>query len=160
MSADRKDVAQLFRTYGPLIYRRALRLLNNEAEAEEAMQDVFIKVMGAIDRFDEQQDVIHWLYRVTTNHCLNVIRGKKRRRAAMQAYRDAPRRQNSRVVDLTTLRSLLSRADPQLAMAAIYVHIDGMSHSEAAVHLKVSRRTVGNLVDRFNTWAQRQLEAK
>lgn len=158
MRADSKDVAQLFQRYGPLILRRAKRLLGNEAEAEEALQEIFIKVIGAIDRFEDREAVINWLYRITTNHCLNQLRGRKRRRAAMQAYRDAPRRRDSRVVDLTTLRWLIAEADPQLAMAAFYVHIDGMSHNEAAALLKVSRRTVGNLIDRFNVWAQRQLE--
>lgn len=157
---DRKDVAQLFRTYGPLIRRRAYRLLGSDAEADEALQDVFVKVIPAIDRFDHQQEVINWLYRITTNHCLNLIRSRKRRQAAMQAYRDAPRREAARALDLTTMRALLAQADPQLAMAAIYVHLDGMSHAEAAEQLRVSKRTVGNLIGRFNTWAQRRLEAR
>ncbi|MCA9558267.1 MAG: RNA polymerase sigma factor [Myxococcales bacterium] len=159
MTAERRDVAQLFRAYGPLIYRRALRLLDDEALAEEALQDVFVRVIRAIDRYDDNQQALNWLYRITTNHCLNVIRGRKRRRAAMKAYTEAPRRTAARAVDLTTMRGLLSDADPQLALAAIYVHLDGMSYSEAAVHLEVSKRTVGNLIDRFNTWAQRRLEA-
>lgn len=158
MSKD--EIALLFRAHGPLILRRATRLLGNETEAEEAVQDVFIKAMGAFERYDHRQDVINWLYRITTNHCLNLIRSRKRRRAAMLAYREAPRREATRAVDLTTLRALIGEADPQLATAAVYVHIDGMSHAEAADLLDVSRRTVGNLIDRFDTWARRRLEAR
>ena len=155
---DRQKVAKLFREYGPLVYRRALRLLNSEAEAEEALQDVFIRVLKAIHRFDDREQALNWLYRITTNHCLNALRGRKRRQMAMQAYRDAPRQETARIIDITTMRVLLSQADPRLAQAAIYVHLDGMSYSEAAPLLSVSKRTVGNLIARFNTWATKRME--
>ena len=65
----------------------------------------------------------------------------------------------SHQVDMTTLQQLLREADSRQAEAAVYVHIDGMSYSEAAVLLGVSKRTVGNLIERFNTWAAKRLEA-
>jgi RNA polymerase sigma-70 factor (ECF subfamily) len=40
----------------------------------------------------------------------------------------------------------------------VYVFLDGMSHEEAAELLGVSKRTVGNLLERFQAWAQEQLE--
>jgi len=55
------------------------------------------------------------------------------------------------------LRALLQRAEPQQAEAAVYVYIDGMSQLEAAKLLNVSRRSVGNLLERFNAWAQKEL---
>ena len=61
-------------------------------------------------------------------------------------------------MDLTTLRMLLSQADSKLATAAVYVHIDGMSYSEAAEVMGVSKSTVRNLIVRFETWAAKRLE--
>ena len=51
---------------------------------------------------------------------------------------------------------LLAEADEKQAQAAVYVYLDGMSHEEAAELLGVSKRTVGNLIDRFVAWAQRR----
>ena len=156
-----KDVARLFREYGPAIYRRALRLLGNAADAEEALQDVFLKVLGGPGRFEEKGRTLNWLYQITTNHCLNRIRGGRRRRAMQDAWRAEPERQGATApVDLTTLRMLLAEADGRQAEAAMYVHLDQMSYSEAAELLGVSKRTVGNLIERFDAWAAQRLEVR
>ncbi|MCB9550280.1 MAG: RNA polymerase sigma factor [Myxococcales bacterium] len=148
------EVARLFRLHGPQVYRRALRLLGNPTDAEEALQDVFLKILDRVDDFDDQGKTLNWLYRITTNHCLNVIRGRKRRLALSEAFRVAPQRADHAVaVDQSVLRELLGRADPREAEAAVYVHLDGMSYSEAAPLLGVSKRTVGNLIARFDAWA-------
>ncbi|MEZ4465530.1 MAG: RNA polymerase sigma factor [bacterium] len=98
-----------FRLHGPQVYRRALRLLGNATDAEEALQDVFLKILDRVDDFDDQDKTLNWLYRITTNHCLNVIRGRKRRLAATEAFRVAPQRADHTVaVDATLLRELLS----------------------------------------------------
>jgi RNA polymerase sigma-70 factor (ECF subfamily) len=61
---------------------------------------------------------------------------------------------------IVLVRKLLAKADPDQARAALCVYVDGMSHAEASEILEVSRRTVGNLLDRFNTWAQNYLKVQ
>lgn len=155
-----QEVAALFRQYGPPIYRRALRLLNDPAEAEEAMQEIFIKALKHFDDLDDRRLILNWLYRITTNHCLNQIRGRRRRAAAYSTFAtERAGDMKSAPVSMTAMRQLLSQAEPKQAQAAVFVHIDGMSYSEAATRLGVSKRTVGNLVQRFGAWAAGQLEA-
>lgn len=157
MSTDR-EMGLLYRQYGPAVYRRARRMLDDEADAEEALQEVFVKALRQIDRFEERGKTLNWLYRITTRHCLNMIRSRTRRRALAEAYAVHPRPAGG-PVDLTTLRHLLSQAKPRLATAAVYVHIDGMSYGEAAEVMGVSKSTVRNLITRFDGWAQRRLES-
>ena len=57
----------IFMTHGPAVYRRALRLLGNHADAEEAMQEVFIRALRGAIGFDGQSQLSTWLYRITTN---------------------------------------------------------------------------------------------
>mgnify|MGYP002039627392 CR=1 FL=1 len=64
----------LFRDYGPLVHRRALRILGNSADAEEATQEIFIRVINGIERFDGRSQLSTWLFQITTNLCLNRIR--------------------------------------------------------------------------------------
>jgi RNA polymerase sigma-70 factor (ECF subfamily) len=61
--------------------------------------------------------------------------------------------------DVLLMRQLLAEADERQAAAAVYVLMDGMSHEEAAEVLGVSKRTVGNLLERFQAWARERMAA-
>jgi len=147
---------QFFRQYGHLVYRRALYLLGRPEDAEEATQEVFIRALKNANEFEERSGVYTWLNRITTNYCLNWLRDKSRRKQLfdrqMQSSRPAFAGEPS-PEGMLTMRKLLALADPSWTQAAIYVFVDGMSHKEAAQILGVSRRTVGNLLDRFQKWA-------
>lgn len=155
------DLDTLFRRYGPLVYRRALQILGRPAAAEEAVQEVFIRAMKAADRFDPRAKPSTWLYRITTNYCLNQIRDAGRRRELLDERKGevTPASIARDPARLALMRQILADADPRQAEAALAVFVDGMSHAEAAEVLGVSRRTVGNLCARFQSWARERLEA-
>lgn len=160
---DSPHIAQLFERHGPRVYRRALRLLGHPGDAEEATQEIFLRIFRAAGTFREQSQLTTWLYQITTNYCLNLIRDRSRRAQLHEAHlapmtEDAPPQDPARPEDLVLLRKLLGAADERQATAAVYVFLDGMSHEEAAELLGVSKRTVGNLLERFQAWARAQLE--
>lgn len=162
--ADSQQISALFQQHGPRVYRRALRLLGNPADAEEATQEIFIRVLSHIGGFQQRSQVTTWLYQVATHYCLNLIRDRSRRAQLHEAH-VAPLAGETeagaaRSDDLVLLRKLLAGADEQQAQAAIYVFLDGMSHQEAAEVLGVSKRTVGNLIERFQKWASEQTAAE
>lgn len=152
-------IADLFTLHGPLVYRRALQLMGSAADAEEVTQEVFIRAAAALDDFDPRARVSTWLYRITTNYCLNLLRDRGRRRALLDERADeaAPAAVPYDLPKMVQMRRLLAEADPREAAAAVAVFVDGMSHAEAAQVLDVSRRTVGNLCDRFVRWAAERL---
>lgn len=141
-----------------MVYRRALRIMGNAADAEEATQEVFIRAFKSLDRFDPRAQHSTWLYRITTNYCLNQIRNRGRRHELLEENkRDLV--QGSVPTDaekLALMRDLLARAEPRQARAALLVFVDGLTHDEAAEVLEVSRRTVGNLCKRFVAWAREE----
>lgn len=51
------DLEACYRRYGPLVYRRCLRLLRSEAQAEEAMQHVFVELMRRQERLEDRGNV-------------------------------------------------------------------------------------------------------
>lgn len=159
---ERQNIAREFRRWAPMVYRRALVLLGNAAAAEDATQEVFIRAFQSAEKFQERSRVSTWLYRITTNYCLNRIRDEKQRAALLEQHlagEPEPIRGAPDDVDLVLLRRLLSEADEDEARAAICVYVDGMSHDEAAQVLEVSRRTIGNMLERFNKWARARLGA-
>ncbi len=72
------NVETLYAKFGPTIYARCKRLLKDGTAAEDATQDVFMKVLKHIDSAPGEEAVLPWIHRITTNHCLNVIRDSKR----------------------------------------------------------------------------------
>ena len=159
----RSEIAEFFKRYGPMVYRRARQILGKESDAEEAMQEVFIRALKGAEAFDGRSQISTWLYRITTNYCLNVLRNRKRRRELYEERVSGTlptAAQARRPEALIVVRRLLEDVpDPAWATAVSYVIMDGMSQEEAAEHLGVSRRTVGNLIDRFTQWAQERLES-
>lgn len=139
-----------------MVMRRARAILGSEAEAEEATQDVFIKAMQSLDHFEGRSRISSWLYKITTNMCINRLRTRNRRKELREQYLSEPE-QISHHGNVVVARELLAKApEKRWAEAAIYVYIDGMSHQEASELLGVSKRTVGNLLLRFQEWAQKK----
>src|SRR3954454_2212716 len=77
---NRAEIEELYRRYGALVRRRARSILSDEHEAQDAMQEVFVRVIAAMAEFRGQSQPSTWLYRITTNLCLNRIRDNRRRR--------------------------------------------------------------------------------
>ncbi len=71
------DIDNLYRKYGPMVYRRCKSMLKNDDAATDAMQDVFVQVIRKQDRLtlDAPSSL---LYTIATNTCLNIIRKNKK----------------------------------------------------------------------------------
>lgn len=147
---DREQVARLYATFGPAVYRRCVRLLGDREAAKDATQEVFVKLLRHVRRFDAQENALPWIYRVATNHCLNLRRNARRRgeEPLDGALEVAPHAQ-SELLGRHLARSLLSRFDPQTQAVAVGVFVDGMEREEVARALGISRRTVTRKIDRF-----------
>jgi len=71
---DGPALAELIRRHQTRLYNLAYRLLKDPLDAEDALQEVFIKVHEHAARFEPKAAVSAWLNRITANHCLNRLR--------------------------------------------------------------------------------------
>ncbi len=69
---------QLYRRYGGKVFAKCISMLNDEALARDAVQDIFIKVFLNLSRFNEKSSFSTWLYSITYNFCIDLIRRKKK----------------------------------------------------------------------------------
>ena len=141
------DVGRLYRSHGHIVLRRARTLLGSEADAQEALQEVFASLLRSPGAVHEAGSVVSWLYQATTHFCLNQLRN---RRSSARLLEQRPRAEPAgpRAEALAEVRSLLSKMPPQVAAAVVYHHLDGMTHTEVAAMLGCSRRQVGYLLER------------
>lgn len=77
-AGDREAFAILFEQYKNLVYKTAYLMLGESAEAEDALQEIFVQVYRSLSGFDPGKAAFTtWLYRVTFNYCLNHRRKKR-----------------------------------------------------------------------------------
>ncbi len=149
---DPLSIEAMYRAYGPMVLRRARVLLGDEQAAGDAMHDVFLKAWRAGDRFRGDASPTTWLYRITTNHCLNLLRDRKRR-GALLGERFAASDSRPGDEDRVAAAEILSRVPEALREIAVYYYIDQLNQDEIAQLLGVSRRTVGYRLEEFRAAA-------
>ena len=151
MPHSQRRAAELYKQYGPVVYRRCLRLLKDQEAAKDATQEVFMKLVRDMAKLEERETVLPWIYRVATNHCLNIRRNSHRRgEDTAEVDLDIASSTPTDVYpDRALAQSILSRFDAATQAVAVGVIVDGMEHEEVAAALGVSRRTVARKLERF-----------
>lgn len=135
------DVEHLYRTHGPMVLRRCRRLLRDEAQALDAMQDVFVQVLRHHVRLDDTAPS-SLLFRLATNVCLNRLRANRRKPedADDELLQSIAKEldEEARAQAGSTLRRLFS-AEPESTAAIAVMHlVDGMTHEEVAKEVGLS----------------------
>jgi RNA polymerase sigma-70 factor (ECF subfamily) len=153
LSGDRSALEDLFRRHRAVAYRVAFRLLGNEADALDAVQEAFIKVFTHLKGFEGRSSFKTWLLRVVSNAALDLGRQRGRRenlhRDDLQAdshFDVATLDEPGRDLERADLRRLLNQALAELPEAqrrTFVLHVDGeMSYRDVADALGISIGTV------------------
>lgn len=72
-----EDFEAIFREYKDMVYKTAYLILGDAHEAEDVLQEVFIKVHKSLDSFDSRKGAFStWLRRITVNHCVTERRNR------------------------------------------------------------------------------------
>jgi len=138
------DVEGTYLRYGPLVLRRCRKLLRHDAQAQDAMQDVFVSLLRHGERLDETA-LSALLLRIATNMCLNKLRTARRHpedrddellaRIASADVGEGDGDAESRTVASGVLARLFRADDPLAAstrtIATMHL-VDGMTLEEVA----------------------------
>jgi RNA polymerase sigma-70 factor, ECF subfamily len=152
---DRNALDVLFSRHRDAAYRVAYRLLNNQDDALDAVQEGFIKTLRRLTGFEQRSSFKTWLLRVVSNTALDLGRARRRREALNQSARDLvaegsiePVYWNNPVAmaEVSDLRSALAQALaalPESQRATFVLHVDGeLSYREIAQMMGISIGTV------------------
>jgi len=155
-AGDRLALEELFRRYRQPAYRVAHRLLGNEADALDAVQEGFVKVLTHLPAFQGRSSFKTWLLRVVSNAALDLGRSRGRRTAAAEPLAVEARGDGDSGLlvwddptlglERADLRRLLDAAlarlpEPQRQTFVLHVDAD-LSYREVADALGISIGTV------------------
>ncbi len=152
---DRAAFGALVRMHQRRVYACALQMLADAGEAEDAVQETFLRAWRAIDRFEGGSQLSTWLYRICVNVCLNTIRRRRRVDASDIADPRVPepvadpnqgKTDPGLSAESLELYRRLTRALDQLSetlrTTVVLVLIQGLAHKEAAEVLGCPEGTV------------------
>ena len=156
MDPDR--LATLYQRYGPAVYSRCRRILQDDTLAEDATQEVFMRVLRHLDKAPGDEQALAWIYRISTNYCLNLRRDRCAQAEPTATLPDAPGRSpEDGILDRDACLRILDNAPEGLRAAALLYHFDGVEQGRIAQILGVSRRTVINRLNGFAESARKLL---
>ena len=137
VAGDRDAFAELVTEYYPSCLRVATRMLRNTADAEDAVQDTFLRALRALPRFRPEVPFRAWLFRILLNQCATHGRRhsrQDRRRAGDAALLEqlpaAPAHQTD---DLDRITAAVDALDPLLREAFVLKYIEELDYREMAV---------------------------
>jgi RNA polymerase sigma-70 factor (ECF subfamily) len=138
----------MYLRYGNALRARCRRLLGDPAAAEDATQEVFLRVQRHITRAPSAPEVLPWLRRIATNYCLNELRNRAvRARSSETSPADETadaRHPEESIAARSEARRLFASLPQHLRDLAWLTYVDDLEQAESAKALGVSRRTVVN----------------
>ena len=76
-AGDRAEFSRLVEAYSANIYRLAMKLLGNQQDAEDVLQETFLKAYKHLNGFDGRSRLSTWLFRIATNEALMILRRQR-----------------------------------------------------------------------------------
>src|SRR5919205_1479999 len=159
--ADRARFEELAMEHMGSLYTAALRMTRNPSDAEDLVQETYLKAYRAFDSFQEGTNLKAWLYRILTNTFINSYRAKKRRPDETDIddvenlflYRrlgglegaSAGRSAEDEVLDHFTeseVKEAIESLPEQFRMAVLLGDVEGFSYKEIAEILEIPIGTV------------------
>lgn len=162
---DKSEIEKLYNQYASWVFNRARSIVKDEQIAWEAVQDVFIKVIESGDSFRGDSSPWTWLYRITTNHCLNIIRSQKAGAKAMEGFQKEQLRMSQDpqdpnydvLMNRDLFVKLMSDEDDTTRRIVLAYYFDDLNQEEIVDLLKISRKTVYKRLKKFMERARGKL---
>lgn len=150
---DRDRLEALYRAYGHAVHRRCRRILRTEAEADDVLQEVFMRVhrYGIPEALESE---LGWLYRIADRCCFDAMK-KRRATSPLSAVPEAGASGPDECA--LALRRALEACPDELREAGVLYYLDEMSQEEVAGATGLSRKVVRGRIARFRSLLARFL---
>jgi RNA polymerase sigma-70 factor (ECF subfamily) len=132
---------ELVRRYQTSIYRVALRMLGSSADAQDAVQETFVRAWRALPRFRHDSAISTWLYRIVTRRALDKIASRRSTGTLDEVEVEAgpdPAQAAEDQERLRAVRRAIATLPPDQRAALVLREFEGLSYQEVAQVLGAS----------------------
>lgn len=132
---------ELVRRYQTSIYRVALRMLGSRADAQDAVQETFVRAWRALPRFRHDSAISTWLYRIVTRRALDKIASRRSTETLDEVEVEAgpdPAQAAEDQERLRAVRRAIAKLPPDQRAALVLREFEGLSYQEVAQVLGAS----------------------
>jgi len=150
-AGDMAAYERLYHAQGARMRNLARNLLGSQSDAEDAVQDTFLKIQRSVSSFRGQSSFVTWAFRILVNTCHDMRRSRVRRKEHTQDERDQdqPQPREPRAPGAhPSLRMALERALAELTKhqreVFLLYEVEGFRHSEIATMLEISETASKN----------------
>jgi len=155
---DMSAFEEIYKTFSPMVYTVAINITAQTQDAEEATQEVFVKVFRGLKYFKFKSSFGTWIYRITMNTAINIYRSRSRRQTEAVSYDGlkvfepaAPDdskagRERDHAAWLTA--KILENISPEHRSCIVLREIEGLDYSEISEVLKIPLNTVRSRLKR------------
>lgn len=165
IKGDIDSFEALIENYQTKAYNIALRILGNEEDAKDAVQDAFIKIYRSLSKFRGDSSFYTWVYRIVTNTCYDLIKKRKKdqnkvtsltsydnsREGEIEDIKDIvyePEKMIDRKEDKEAIIRCLNKLSYDHKIIIILRDIQGFSYEEISQILDCSEGTVKSRINR------------
>ncbi|MHB8628384.1 MAG: RNA polymerase sigma factor [Aggregatilineales bacterium] len=170
-AGDKAACTECIDLHGPGLYRLALRLVHDDKDAEDLVQETFLQAFQAIQNFEGRSELRTWLYRITYNQAMMRFRGQHATVSVDDALEESGTVIPQQLTDWCCLpepdfqtdevRAQLEQAIRELpeTLRAVFVlrQLEGVSTQDAAEMLNVSVEVVKQRLHRARLWLRERL---
>jgi RNA polymerase sigma-70 factor, ECF subfamily len=129
---------RLYTLHSPKMKSLAFRMLGSRADAEDVVQEAFLKVYKAVPGFDGQSAISTWMFRILINCCYDLMRRQQRQAEAPLLQEVAG---DSKPALKIALERALSQLNERPRLVFLMFEVEGLRHSEIAAILQVPEGT-------------------
>ncbi|CAN5261839.1 RNA polymerase sigma factor [soil metagenome] len=141
---DREAHYQLYKLYSKTMYNIGYRIVNNEAEAEDVLQESFISAFKSLHYYRGDASFGSWLKRIVVNKAINVLKGRRTERFPEDSdfdIQEEPIVEREFQFTVDQVRRAIERLpDGYRSVLSLYL-MEGYDHSEIAEILGISEST-------------------
>ena len=162
-AGDVSAFERLYELHGARMKSVAANLLGNVADAEDAVQESFLKIYRGAAAFRGTARLSTWIYRVLVNTCYDLLRRRRRRPAEVASDSASPRREPELAAPVSdhplrlSLEACVKDLDPRRRAAFVLFDVEGFTHREVGDALGVPEGTSRALVFEARRELQRLL---
>lgn len=153
MDMDDAQLADLYTRYGYLVHRRCLQLLQRTQDAEDGLQETFLRVKRLDAAPSEGGSTLAWLYTIARRVCFDLMERRRRDPVADEDQLASLERRGHGEAEDADRRALVGAALRQLdgttRTIGVLHYLDGYTQEEVAARTGYSRRTIGKKLQLF-----------